>query len=82
MSDVEDAVRYVLNPLAPFPPRWFDHIGNVTVMAGPVNGYVMVRRPTAMPFVLTVAQLLNADRHAVHGPFTMIQGTKRIRRPA
>lgn len=78
----EHPILYVLDPLAPFPPSWCDHIGNITVMTNPVKGYVMVRRPGAMPFVLAVGQLLNAEKHPVHGPFTLIASTKRVRRPA
>jgi len=69
---VSEPVKYALDPLAPFPKRWFDHIGNITVMCEPVKGYVMCRRPRAVPFVLSVAQMLNAEKHPVHGPFTVI----------
>jgi len=72
MSDVKPA-HYFLDPFAPFPPRWRDKHGPITVMAGPVRGYVMVRRPNAVPFVLHVANLCNAVKHGVHGPFEMIE---------
>lgn len=65
--------RYALNPLAPFPKRWRDPLGNIRVMAEPVQGYVMVRRPGAYPFVLCVAHLTNAERHPVHGPFHVVE---------
>lgn len=68
--------KYVVNPLAPFPKRWFDHIGNVTVMIEPVKGYVMCRRPGAVPFVLSVAQVLNAEKHPNHGPFTLLESAR------
>ena len=65
-------MHYFLDPLAPFPARWRDKIGPLRVMAGPVNGYVMVRRPDAHPFVLRVSELCNAVKHPVHGPFEVI----------
>jgi hypothetical protein len=63
---------YVIDPLAPFPARWRDKLGPIRVMSGPVQGYVMVRRPGAFPFVLSVKQLLNAEHHPVHGPFEVV----------
>jgi hypothetical protein len=69
---VSEPVKYAVNPLAPFPKRWSDKIGNIIVMCEPVKGYVMCRRPGAVPFVLSVAQILNAEKHPYHGPFTMI----------
>lgn len=71
--------HYFLDPLAPFPPRWRDRIGPLTVMAGPVRGYVMVRRPHAVPFVLHVANLCNAEKHPNHGPFELIEPKRRSR---
>jgi hypothetical protein len=72
-----EPTKYVVNPLAPFPKRWFDHIGNITVMCEPVKGYVMCRRPGATPFVLSVAQILNAAKHHNHGPFTLLEQMRR-----
>lgn len=69
------AEQYVIDPLAPFPARWRDKIGPLRVMSGPVQGYLMVRRPGASPFVLSVKQLLNTERHPIHGPFEVV-GTK------
>jgi hypothetical protein len=72
-ATVVEPTRYVIDPLAPLPKRWADHIGPIRVMGGPVEGYLMVRRPGNVPFVLTVAQLLNAERHPTHGPFTLVK---------
>ncbi len=63
---------YCLDPLAPFPPRWKDKIGPIRVMTNPVQGYVMVRRPGAAPFVLHVSELCNAKKHPHHGPFEVV----------
>jgi hypothetical protein len=60
---------YVLCPLAPFPARWRDKLGPIRVMAGPVQGYVMCRRPHSIPFVLSVKELLNTKPHPHKGPF-------------
>ena len=65
--------HYFLDPLDPFPPKWRDKIGPLTVMAGPVKGYVMVRRPGAMPFVLAVSDLCNATQRPPHGPFELVR---------
>ena len=67
-----NAVKYAVDPTQPYPKRWFDHIGNVTVMIEPVKGYVMCRRPGCAPFVLSVKQILNAERHPTIGPFTLM----------
>lgn len=75
------ADSYVIDPLAPFPARWKDHTGPIRVMSGPVQGYVMVRRPGAVPFVLSVKQILNAERHPIHGPFEVV-GMKLLSIPA
>lgn len=75
MSDFKPA-HYFLDPLAPFPARWRDRIGPLRVMAGPVSGYVMIRRPNAVPFVLRVSDLCNATKHPHHGPFE-VTGVKR-----
>lgn len=64
--------KYIVG-LGPFPKRWRDHHGKITVMGEPIKGYVMVRRPGAMPFVLSVSQILNAVKHSTHGPFTLLE---------
>jgi hypothetical protein len=56
-----------------FPKRWRDDRGKVTVMGEPIDGYVMCRRPGGFPFVLRVAQILNAEKHPVHGPFECLE---------
>lgn len=71
MTEIK-AVHYFLDPIDQFPARWRDKIGPIRVMAGPVTGYVMVRRPGEMPFVLHVSELCNAKKHPVHGPFEVI----------
>lgn len=71
MSEIKPA-HYFLDPMAPFPQRWRDKIGPIRVMAGPVTGYVMCRRPNAVPFVLHVKHLCNAEKHPHHGPFEII----------
>jgi hypothetical protein len=48
-------------------------------MAGPVKGYIMVKRPNGVPFVLHVANLCNAEKHPYHGPFEVIPAKKRSR---
>lgn len=75
MSD--EPTRYVINPLAPFPKRWRDPIGPLRVLAEPAEGWLLVRRPGAMPFVLHVRQILNTERHPVHGPFTVVEKARR-----
>jgi hypothetical protein len=60
--------KYVVG-VGSFPKRWRDKIGKITVMGEPIKGYVMVRRPGAMPFVLSVAEILNTDEHPTVGPF-------------
>jgi hypothetical protein len=74
---VSEPTHYFIDPLAPFPARWRDKIGPLRVLAGPVKGYVMVRRPHAVPFVLHVANLCNAQKHPIHGPFEVIDGAKK-----
>jgi hypothetical protein len=66
-----EAPQYVLDPLSPFPKRWQDRVGPIRVMTGPIEGYLMVRRPGGMPFCLHVKHLTNAERHPVHGPFAV-----------
>lgn len=68
-----EAIKYVIGPLHPFPQRWKDKRGPIRVVGGPHEGYVMVRRPGAVPFVLSVAELLNARSHHVHGPFELVK---------
>lgn len=71
MSEIKPA-HYFLDPLGPFPARWRDKIGPIRVMAGPVTGYLMCRRPGAVPFVLHVSELCNAKKHPHHGPFEVV----------
>ena len=65
--------QYLINALEPFPKRWKDRIGPIRVMCEPVKGYIMVRRPHAVPFVLSVPQILNTEKHPVHGPFELVK---------
>jgi hypothetical protein len=65
----------------PFPPKWRDKYGPLTVMAGPVKGWVMVRRPQAVPFVLHVSDLCNATQRPPHGPFELVRRTQREKAP-
>lgn len=67
------ATKYVVDPMAKFPRRWRDHIGNIRVMGEPIEGYLMVRRPGAMPFCLPVSTILNATKDPTHGPFEVIK---------
>ncbi|GAA2885502.1 ribonuclease HI [Aminobacter niigataensis] len=60
---------YVIDPTAPLPKRWRDERGPIRIMGGPHDGYVLARRPGCMPFVLSVKQLLNAEKHPHLGPF-------------
>jgi hypothetical protein len=76
MSQIK-AEHYFLDPLDTFPARWRDKIGPIRVMAGPVTGYVMCRRPGGYPFVLHVSDLCNATKHPPHGPFEIIVKTRR-----
>jgi len=68
---LNDPPEYVFAPGTPLPKRWKDRTGPIRVMCEPVEGYVMVRRPGAMPFVLHVSELLNQARHPTHGPFRL-----------
>ena len=49
---------YAINPMQPLPKRWKDAGGPLRVMCEPHDGYVMMRRPGAMPFVVSVRELL------------------------
>src|SRR5262245_22325340 len=69
MKNMTEATHYLLDPLSPLPARWRDKHGPLRVMAGPVKGWVMVRRPQAVPFCLRVSDLCNATRREPHGPF-------------
>ena len=69
MSDRGPVKKYVVDPMAPFPKRWRDHVGSLRVLAGPFEGWLMVKRPHAEPFCLKVSTILNATGHPVHGPF-------------
>jgi hypothetical protein len=71
-SRITNPVRYVLDPLAPFPKRWRDHHGPIRVMMGPCEGWVIGRRPGCIPFLLTVSDLCNATRRPIHGPFEVV----------
>ena len=73
MADQEAGapIKYVINPLTPFPKHWHDRISDIRVMAGPVEGYLMVRRTGGIPFAIRVSKILNAERHPIHGPFTL-----------
>jgi len=71
------ADHYFLDPTEPFPVRWCDKHGPLRVMAGPVKGWVMVRRPHAVPFVLHVSDLCNATQRPPHGPFEIVGVTAR-----
>lgn len=72
-----EPTKYVIDGLSPFPKRWADKIGKITVMCEPTKGYLMCRRPGAVPFVLSVAQILNAEKHPHHGPFVLGSETER-----
>lgn len=71
-----NAVRYAIGLGQALPKRWRDHLGPIRVMGGPHEGYVMVRRPRAEPFVIKLAELLNAEQHPVHGPFEFVERSR------
>lgn len=71
--------KFVIDMTQPFPKRWTSPGGPINVMAGPVKGYLMVRRPGAAPFVIGLWQLLNAEKHP-SGPFEPI--VKPVRKSA
>lgn len=73
-----DAPKYVVGALDPIPKYWRDHIGELRVMTRePVEGWLMVRRLGAAPFILRLAQLLNAEAHHTHGPFIVGRESKK-----
>lgn len=76
---IEEPTRYVINPLAPFPKRWLDKDGQpITVMGEPTKGWLLARRPGAMPFAIHVTDILNANRRLHRfGPFTVSEKAKR-----
>lgn len=52
-------MSYAVDPTQPLPKRWSDDLGPIRVMTpNPVEGYVMIRRPGAMPSVISVSDLL------------------------
>ncbi|WP_156420734.1 hypothetical protein [Aureimonas sp. AU22] len=69
---------FAISPGAPIPKRWMSPGGPIRVMCEPVEGYVLARRPQAIPFVLSVSELLGSARHPhPHGPFEPVEtGTK------
>lgn len=77
MNERFEPKPYVIDPLAKFPRRWRDHIGPIRVMCEPVEGYLLVRRPGCAPFALSVRQILNAEKHPVHGPFVLADATNK-----
>ena len=74
------APAYVVDADGDLPERWRDWCGPLRVMTRrPVEGYVMVRRPGSMPFVLRLGVLLNTDRDHNHGPFERLEPVRRRR---
>ena len=67
---------YAISPMEPFPRYWHDHVGNLRVLGGPHDGWLLMRRPGAMPFALRVAHVLNARSHHIHGPFRLGKAPK------
>lgn len=59
-----------------FPGRWEDDHGQIRIMCEPVEGYVMARRKGAMPFVISVRDLLSGRKIGGKGPFHPL-GSKR-----
>jgi len=71
---VTGAIKYVIDPMQPFPKKWSDNLGPINVMTEPVSGFVMVRRPGCTPFILSVKQLLNAEpTRSMMGPFVLFE---------
>jgi hypothetical protein len=54
---------YVYDPTSPFHKLWQDELGQIRVICEPSQGYVMVRRPGAMPFVVSVHYLLSGKQY-------------------
>lgn len=50
---------YVFDPTEPLPKRWKDSRGPIRLVCQPHEGYIMVRRPSAAPFILSVRDLLS-----------------------
>lgn len=60
------------------PRLYLDRNGEPLRTVGkPAEGYVMVRRPGAMPRVIQVKELLNVRPHS-WGPFTPVKKSKEI----
>ena len=73
-------VPYVLNVGAALPKRWRDHIGPLRVLAGPVEGFVMLRRRGAgCAIAIRLSVLLNAEADPTHGPFECISEKRKGR---
>ncbi len=52
----------------PLPKNWEDRHGPARLM-GVIEGYAMMRRPGAMPFVYPLKDLLGSRAHGHSGPF-------------
>lgn len=59
---------YAIDPMQPLPKRWRDKGGPLRLMCEPHDGYVMMRRPGAMPFVESVRGLLSGKYEPVLPP--------------
>lgn len=64
-----DPVKHEIDWAGKFPRLWKDRIGVLRIVGKPAEGYVMVRRTGATPFVLALKELSNHERHPIHGPF-------------
>lgn len=70
---MDKPVKYAMGLGGKIHKRWMTPLGPIRVMGEPVEGYVMARRPQAVPFVLTVAELFNAARRPHQfGPFEAV----------
>jgi hypothetical protein len=49
---------YAIDPTSPIHKKWTDENGPIRVLCEPAEGYVMIRRPGAMPGVISVRDLL------------------------
>jgi adenylosuccinate synthase len=56
-------MSYAYDPTSPIHKLWQDDKGHVRVICEPAQGYVMARRPGAMPFVISVSDLLSGKRY-------------------